>query len=30
MAEPDPAPVTWWEPASLDLEIEQLNRLLMH
>ena len=27
MANPDAAPVTWWDPASLDLEIEQLAPL---
>jgi hypothetical protein len=27
MAEPDAASVTWWDPASLDLEIEQLAPL---
>jgi ATP-dependent helicase/nuclease subunit A len=27
MAEPDAAPVTWWDPASLNLEIEQLAPL---
>jgi ATP-dependent helicase/nuclease subunit A len=27
MAEPDAAPVTWWDPASLDPEIEQLAPL---
>jgi ATP-dependent helicase/nuclease subunit A len=27
MAEPDAAPVTWWDPASLNLEVEQLAPL---